>query len=76
LKSKKRKKTHAMACLSAIEGYLGGRDILAERLGVVVGTVNNWHFAGSFPEKYALTLSKLSKKRFTTEELICRWGDE
>jgi len=61
---------HSMRCLKAIEAYCGGREKLAELLGLSQPAIARWVQEGKIPRAWILSLIKLSEDRFTAEELL------
>jgi len=67
---KKSPETNVGKSLAAIEAYVGGRKILAEKLDVHYQTISNWVHSESIPASYIKPLVRLSGNRFHAEDLL------
>ena len=68
-------KTYSIRCLRAIEGFVGGRERLAKRLGVSVATIAQWVRENKIVGKYILKLCEISDDHFQADELLGRFDD-
>ena len=59
-------------CLRALEGYLGGRMQLSDKLGVPYGRISTWHTSGTIPGKYVLSLVEAGDNHFKAEDFLTR----
>lgn len=67
---------YSIRCLKSIEHLIGGRDVLAKKLGVSKNTVDRWVIERQIPRAHILPLVKLSNEKFTCEELLGGNDDE
>ena len=65
-----RKIPHSIRCLKAIEAFNGGREALAERLGISPAAIARWVHEGQIARSSIINLVALSDGRFTAEELL------
>jgi DNA-binding transcriptional regulator YdaS (Cro superfamily) len=57
-------------CLQAVEKLVGGRDRLAEELGVSKYAINRWVAERRISRNAIVSLVKLSEGKFTAEEFL------
>jgi len=60
----------SIRCLRSVEAYVGGRPVVAEKIGVTVEAVNRWVWARRIPRSAILPLVELSEQRFTAEDFL------
>jgi DNA-binding transcriptional regulator YdaS (Cro superfamily) len=61
---------YSIKCLRAIEAFVGGREVLAKKLGVSEIAISKWVMSGKVSGKRVLALRELSGNRFSTDELL------
>ena len=61
---------HQIRCLRAVEQYVGGRNALAEKLGVTPGAIAKWVHNQNIPKAHIILLVKLSGGRFKPEDFF------
>ena len=65
-----KKVLHSLKCLRAIEAYEGGRDLLAQRLGVSLYTICRWYVKEEIPGYAIKKLCKMMQGKVTVEDLL------
>lgn len=61
---------HSIRCLKAIEAYEGGRDEVAEKLGLKRGAIDRWVREKKIAPGAVLKLSKMFNEKVSVEELL------
>jgi ribosome-binding protein aMBF1 (putative translation factor) len=69
-------KKYSLRCLQAIEALAGGRQNLADRLGVSVACIARWKWGEGVPRNQILRLLEVTPGKFTAEELLGKWDSE
>lgn len=67
--ARKQNQPHAINCLRALEAFVGGRQKLADELGISKGSIDRWVHRGRIPGDYVLGLTKLNNK-FSAEDFL------
>lgn len=57
-------------CLRAVEGLLGGRQELADRLSLSRAAIDRWIREERLPQDYIGKLIELSHNRFTADDFL------
>lgn len=63
-------KPYSMRCLDSISALVGGRDVLAELLGVKKITIAHWLYRGRVSSRHILGVVKAGQGKFTADELL------
>lgn len=70
------KMPYSIRCLKAVEALVGGREELAEKIGVSHHTVGRWVHFEKISGKNLFNLSRISMGKFTADEFAGSFDDD
>jgi hypothetical protein len=70
MKTEEKKQPYSIRCLLAIIQMNGGRQNLADKLGLGLHTIHKWVREGKVSKQKLLELTQLGEGKFSAEELI------